>query len=66
MKKQSTFRSIFPWLIYPVSWLILIGYVAAINHTSLEASKAYGFFLATMVISYLILERLLPYEKNGR
>lgn len=64
MKKQSTLRKTFPWLIYPASWLILIGYITAINHAWLEPSKAYGFFLGTMVISYLTLERLLPYEKR--
>lgn len=64
MKQNSILRKVFPWLIYPASWLILIGYLAAANHGPLDLSKTYVYFLGTMVVVYLILERLLPYEKR--
>ncbi|MBL1406112.1 MAG: hypothetical protein COC17_06080 [Hyphomicrobiales bacterium] len=64
MKQQSTFRRIFPWLIYPMSWLVLFGFLAATDHGALAPDKAYGFFLGTMVIAYLLLEHFLPYEKR--
>lgn len=64
MNDKSNFKKMFSWLIYPASWLILIGYLAAVNHGPLSYEEIYGYFLATLVISYLILERLLPYEKR--
>lgn len=63
MTGQTTrVRTIAAWSIYPLSWLAIAGFFGAALEGRLAYHQTWGLLVLVLIVSYFILERLLPYE----
>ena len=60
--RSSLLLSIASWSIYPASWLAIAGFYGAALHGGLGFQQAWGLLVATLIVSYVVLEQLLPYQ----
>lgn len=61
---SNKIRTIASYLIYPASWLILLGCWLFMASETKAPQQAWGIMTASLIVFYLFLERLLPYEKK--
>jgi len=59
---DSTFKQFVRWGIYPASWLLLVVMVVAANAGQIAPRNAWLVFVIVLLLTYIVLERLVPYE----
>lgn len=64
MKFSTMFKQAAPWAIYPVSWSLLLSLWVAMYFDQLAPQQAWGAMVGTLILSYVVLEQVLPYEKR--
>jgi len=61
---DTLLRKVVRWCVYPISWLFLIAMVGAINRGLIETRDAWLVFIIALVIIYIVLERIVPYQNR--
>ena len=59
-----SFRSILSWTIYPFSWVILLGLYFGADRGYYSLAVAPSILGGSLIVLYLICERIVPYEKK--
>jgi len=61
---ENTIRQVVRWSIYPASWLLLVGMIVAAQAGLVASRTAWLVFVVGLVLIYILLERVVPYEKR--
>ena len=64
MKSANQIRIVAAWSIYPISWgCLIVAYLAALRG-DLGFQQAWGLLTIFLLVSYAVLERILPYQER--
>lgn len=61
---ESIFRTMIRWGLYPFSWVIVLTGIYLVWNDIYPNQSAWGAVVGTLFVTYLVIERLAPYENR--